>query len=179
MDAGFIIALDLAIRTGYALGVSGSEPAAVIAGAVTLKDPKDDRRVAFGNLLEWLNTRCNQYKPALIVKEAPLNVTFQARTNSQATTRLTLGLHAIVEGIAQRHGIPCRDINDQTVRKHFIGKAKAGSREETKLAVIRRAEVLGYAPRGLNDADRSDACAIWDWAAHTAPKELFLFGEAA
>lgn len=179
---GPILALDIATRCGFALGFAGAVPR---SGTVVLKRPDEPREVAFSNLIFWLNdTLGRQPRPALIVKEAPFHLgAFAKRGNSEAAVLLTYGLHAVVEGVAHRWGVPVEDVSDQTVRKHFIGKSRMGDRKQTKDAVVQRCRVLGLIPKDCKDDNRADACAIHDWAAATlagrTPRELHLFGERA
>jgi hypothetical protein len=173
--AQIIFALDLGIRTGYAVG-----PSCPRSGAVILKKPNEAPAVAFGNLINWLAEEWGLQRPDIVVKEAPLQLrAFRNLDSAQATVRLTLGLHGIVEGVAARFGIKCAEVHDATIRKHFIGRGNMGSRAETKRAVVQRAQVLGYMPRNCDDDDRADAIALWDYAAARPPEKLFLFGEQA
>lgn len=180
--AGSILALDLATRCGYAFGPAGAVPR---SGTLVLKRGDEPAAVAFSNLLFWLSDRLGgAHAPALIVKEAPFHLGgFASQGNCEATVRFTYGLHAVVEGVAHRFGVPCRDVPDQTVRKHFIGRGRMGDRKTTKAAVLQRCRVLGLIPKDCSDDDRADAVAIHDWAAATLgrvrPRELVLFGESA
>jgi hypothetical protein len=176
-QAGTIFALDLAARTGFATGRAGERPR---SGTVILKDPKEPRAVALGNLIDWLNERWSIEKPALVIKEAPFSLqAFKDHANAEATVLMTYGLHGIVEAMACRFGIECRDAHAATIRKHFLGVGRMGSRVEMKRAVIQRCHVLGYMPRDSHDDNRADALATWDYAAATVPSKLYLFGERA
>lgn len=177
--AGLILSLDLATHTGFALGCPGDVP---VSGAVALKRPNEDRSVAFGNLVAWLHERFTVDPPALVVKEQPLALqAFAKLGNSEALVRLTYGLHAVTEALCQRFGIRCEEVSDATVRRHFIGKGRLGSRTETKGAVIQRCRLLNLVPADCQDDNRCDALAVHDWAcahlARRAPAELHLFNE--
>lgn len=178
----YILALDPAIVTGWAAGLPGKPPA---SGVVRLKAPDDPPRVAFANVMEYLRDLWTGGElPSLLVKEAPLPLqAFRDLGNAEGTVRMTFGLHAAIEGMCHRFGIPHRDVAAQTVRKHFIGRSSMGARAETKAAVVRRCHLLGYMPPDHHDDNRADALATWDWAAHTlagrTPDVLHLFGEVA
>lgn len=173
--AGIIFALDLGVRTGFATGPVGDVPR---SGTVLLKKPDQPRAGAFGNLIAWLNAEWSRERPTVVVKESMLPLqAFKSLGNAELTVRVTAGLHAIVEGMCARFGLSPIDIADSTARKHFIGRARMGSRAESKKAVIQRCHVLGYMPKDCTDADRADALCLWDCAAATAPKKLYLFGE--
>jgi hypothetical protein len=179
--AGPVFALDLASVCGLAVGRPGDVPR---SGSVTLKRRGEPRSVALGNLVEWLRQEWTAARPALIVKEAPLPLqAFADRGNSEDTVVLTYGLHSIVEAMAQRFGIPCEQGHASTIRKHFLGVGRLGSRDETKRAVVQRCHVLGLMPREVSDDNRADALATWDWGCATfarrspSMERLHLFGE--
>jgi len=177
-----ILALDLAIRSGFAFGVAGNAPRTIRSGVVVLKDSDDGREISYANLIAWLDERFRADRPDLVVKEAPLNLQgYRNLGNAAATVRITFGLHAVVEGVCARFRIRCEEAADATIRKHFIGRANCGSRAATKAAVVQRCHALGYMPREATSDDRADAIAIWDFAAATfgrrQPHDLVLFGE--
>lgn len=181
--SGMILALDLATRTGFAFGEVGTRSPPT-TGAVRLKDPSDDRAIAFSNLIAWLDQQFRTVQPALVVKEAMLPLqAFRNIGNAAATVEFAMGLHAIVEGVCIRFGVRFESPADSSVRKHFIGFANKGARRDTKDAVIARAITLGYLPRDSRDDDRADAAALWDFAcAHYGRRSgglLHLFGENA
>lgn len=178
--SGPILAMDLGRRTGWAIGSPG-EP--VRSGAVDLKRDGEPREVVFSNMIAWLSERIRTELPAMIVKEAPLNLqAFAKMQSAEDTVVMTFGLHALVEGLAKRFGVPCRQIHDATVRKHFLGVGRMGTRKATKAAVVQRCRVLKLVPMDCADEDRCDAIAVHDWACATfgkvRPRELHLFNEA-
>lgn len=170
--------LDLgSYRTGFAVGVAGTIPA---SGTVILRERDEPAAVALANLIEFLRERWTDDRPELVVIEAPLSIAAMARLNNAEETMLLLHrLTGIVQAMAHRFALRLVEVGSATARKHFIGKANAGAREETKRAVISRCIALGYLPRGCEDDDRADACCVFDWAAATlcrvAPRELHFF----
>src|SRR6185437_8550745 len=147
--AGIILALDLAVRTGFAVGPVGEIPR---SWSVDLKERGQDPAVAFGNLIWFLNELLGREKPAIIVKEAPLALQVLGRGHgSQASIEMTYGLHAITRGMGNRFGIEVRDAHDASVRKHFIGRGKMANREDTKRAVVQRCHLLGFMPKDCFD----------------------------
>lgn len=178
--AGAIFALDLASRTGFAVGRPGAYPR---SGTVVLKKKGEHRRIALGNMVAWLNEEWTRERPALVVKEAAFSLqAFRDHANAESTVLMTYGLHGIVEAMAVRFGIRIEEGHPATIRKHFLGKARCGTRAQTKAAVIQRCHVLALMPKISHDADRADALATWDWAAATFGRaraaELHLFDEA-
>lgn len=180
---GPIFALDLGSRTGFAVGPPGTTRPE--SGAVILKRKDDPRRTACGNLIAFLQERWTAHCPSLVVVTAPPTIQWHAHSHSREdTARMQYALQGIVEGLCERFGIPLGEINEQTVRKHFIGIGRTGNREATKLTVISRCIVLGLLPRGSEDSDQADALALHDFACAThgrrsiSTSSLHLFGES-
>lgn len=178
---GPIYAFDLGVKSGIARGAPGEHPWSAI---LTLKKPGESRDVAFSNFIAFLHDEWSAALPVLVVKEAMLPLeAFRKIGNAESTVRLHAGLHAIVEGMCGRFGIPWRDVHDPTVRKHFLGRANMGNRDATKLAVVARCHLLGLMPRDCHDNNRADALATHDWACanfgrrSVSTSELYLFGE--
>ena len=181
MPAGAIFALDIGVRLGVAVGAPGYAP---VSFSVRLKKPSEPREVACGNLIAFLQVEWTKARPAILFKEAPPALQgFAQMGNSEATVRLTYGLHAIAEAMAARFGIPWSEKAVATIRKHSLGAAGRGERAATKRAVIARGVMLGYLPKDCRDDNRGDAVAAWSWAethiAHRSPATLVLFGEEA
>lgn len=176
-----IFALDLGIRAGFASGVANQTRPD--SGTVVLKRPNEHRSVAFSNLICFLNEKWSKDRPSLVVKETMLPLqAFRNLENAQHTVQMTSGLHAITEAMCVRFGIDFKDVADSTIRKHFIGRAKCGTRADTKAAVVRRCQLLALMPRECGDDNRADAIATWSWAVavHSGrAAALHLFGEAA
>jgi hypothetical protein len=175
-SAGIIIALDLGVRMGAAIGPAGSAPVAV---SVELKRSNQPRAVAFANLVAWLDGRIRDHRPALIFREKMLPLqAFKKLGNAEATIRMQAGLHAIVEGICGRYGIRCEEKADSTIRCHFLGIARMGDRKSTKAAVVRRCHLLELLPRSCSDDNMADAIAAFDFASATfmrRPLPIALF----
>lgn len=159
---GIIYALDLGVATGFAKGRPGDAP---VSGTVRLKAKGESIDIAFANLIAFLAEEFAREKPELLVKEKMLALqAFASIGNAEATVRAHAGYHAIVEGLCVRFGVPWDDVADSTVRKHFIGRANAGDRDETKAAVLARCKMLKLLASDCSDLDRADAVATWDWA---------------
>lgn len=176
-----IWAFDVGSRCGWASGEAGGT---VTSGAWVLKSRADHPSIAGSNLLHTLNDLWGARKPSLVVKEAPLALqAFAKLGNAAHTVAVTLGLHAIIEAMCVRFGVPFENVHNATIRKHFTGRSNWGNRDATKRAIINRAKLLKYVPADCTDDDRCDALAVWDYAT-AAFKErrggaLYLFGEEA
>lgn len=160
---GSIFTLDLGVASGFAKGKPGDAP---LSGTVRLKKPGEHIDVAFANLIAFLCEQFDTDRPALLVKEKMLALeAFRSIGNAEKTVRAHGAYHGIVEGLCVRYGVTWSDVTDSTARKHFIGRGRTGSREETKRAVVARCHALNLMPRDCADDNRADALAIWDWAA--------------
>lgn len=174
--------LDLATRTGFAHGQAGAVPT---SGALVLKKPGQPRAVALANLLYFLNDAWSKECPDLVITEAPLGLqAWHEIGSSQDNVRMHYGLHAVVEALCVRHEIRHVEEYPAVVRKHFIGKAHAGGRKQTKWECVVRARLLGLMPKDCEDEDRADAIAVHDYGCATYAQRaasitnFALFGQA-
>lgn len=184
-----IMALDLAVKTGFAIGSAGEKPR---SGVVRLKGTEDEPQRACRKLGIWLRDQFSLEVPELVVVEAPVNIgamidwksgdeTGKPKFRSRPET-ISL-LHRLVGGvetICGPYGVRCVTGNVQTVRKHFLGVARP---QNPKSAVVNRCHLLGYMPRDAKDDNQADALALWDWAcaqhARRAPTEFALYQEVS
>lgn len=179
---GDIWSFDLAARCGVAYGrAMAATPESM---TVVLKKDGEPQDVAFANLIAFLHQHWSYRRPGLVFKEAPLPLQgyFRMR-NSEARIRMDYGLHAVLEAMCVRFSVPWREKAPSSIRKHFVGRAHAETRADTKAAVIARCKALGFLPVGSMDDNRADAIAGWDYAAQhfgkRVPEALHLFGEVA
>jgi hypothetical protein len=180
-----LMALDIAVRLGFAIGEAGKVPR---SGSIRLKSPEDDPSRACRKLGIWLRDEFTLQIPDLVIIEAPVNIgafidwkddgskpTF--RSNPQ-TISLLHRLVGGVETLCGPYGVRCVSANVQTVRKHLLGVARPS---EPKKAVIARCQMLGLMPKTSKDDNQADAIALHQFAgAHHAraiPSQLILHGE--
>ena len=178
---GIIMALDLAIETGFAVGRVGGHPR---SGSVKLKKRGQDERTAWRNLGCWLRDQFKLERPDLIAYEAALHPGVMLNMgNSSITAAMQWGHVAAVEAICGPLGLRTEAVNVQTVRKHFTGRARHPTRTEAKRAVVERCWTLGYFERDCNNDNRADACAVFDYASAVFARrslrsdELVMFNE--
>lgn len=172
-----ILALDIAKVTGFAIGPAGT---ITRSGSVKLDRLNEGPAQMTFNLLAFLVDDLFVFgAPDLVAIEAALNPAAHKSANS---VPYAFGGAYVASAISRRYGCRVEFINNDKVRKHFIGTARTGDRDKTKAAVIQRCIQLGYLPRDSRDDDRADACAIHDFASATfgrvRPSELMMFGEA-
>lgn len=178
-----IMALDLGINTGYAVGAPGNKPR---SGSVRLKRRDEPRTVSWRNIACFLRDQIQYERPDLVVYEAALDpIAMRELGNSAVTVVITWGHVAAVEAICGPLGIRTEPVNVQSVRRHFTGRARWGERDAAKRAVVERCWTLGYFGRDCRDDNRADACATFDFACatygrrHVGRRELHLYGEVA
>lgn len=169
-----VLALDVAKTTGFAYGPAG---AIARSGSVRLgDDPKSVCRNLLCFLREQFFVLSN--RPELVAIEAPLNAVAH---QSGASIPYAFGGAHVADALCWAYGARTEFVNIDRARKHFIGKARTGNREDTKRAVIQRCIQLGYLPRDCRDDNRADACGLHDYAsavfAKHVPASLTMFGE--
>jgi len=163
-----ILALDLGRQCGFCVGLCGG--GVPISGSWKLSSGGDSHGVAYDQLIRRLEEMHAEFRPTIIFKEdnRALRIAFNSKEQRRiASVKMTDGLHAMVEMMGVRLGVPVKEANMDTVRKHFIGIARLGDRDLLKRTVVDRAILLKYMTRGSTDDDQADACAVWDWAAST------------
>ena len=178
-----ILALDLATEVGFCLGVAGESPSRV--GAARLKKPTEDHGVLGRNLWCLILDLSAFGMPDMVVIDAAMHAAAKSeKGNGGFSVETAWLLVGAVYGFCGPHWIPVRESHVQTVRKHFTGRARYGSRQEAKRAVIDRAHLLGLLPKTSKNDNAADAIAVWDWACATfargrTARPLHLFGESA
>lgn len=192
-----LLALDLARKTGWALGDTEGKPGSDVK---ILREASHDIEVGAAELGRHIRDICllPGTRPDMIIFEAPMPIFTDkdergARTIKRSPDSLAQPpmLAGAVLAVAACYGIDCRKIWPVTWRKHFLGKANFGSPEVTKTATVERCRLLGLIPRESvvrNKSaaplfDRCDALGLWHYGAaafgRARPAELVLFGERA
>jgi len=148
-----ILALDLATKSGFAVGNTGGKPFCFTKVLGEIGAPHGKR---FCQCLQTMNRVIKEQQPDLIVLEAPFKTHKKTDTNVEF---ITMGLRAVAMAVGELHGVPFEQYAVRTIRKHFIGYNPP--REEAKAATVKRCGQLGY--KVWND-DEADAAALWDYA---------------
>lgn len=175
-----ILTLDLARLTGWAHGDAGDRTPA--SGAIELREVKQPPSVAGANLIRFLEGRFRLERPDYVVKESMMDIAGMLKKNNRMShIYQQCGLHMVADAVCGLWQIPVAGCNVNTARKHLTGRASWGSREETKLAVVKRCQLLRLMPAFRHSDDQADALCIWSWAGATyafqRPTDLFMFGE--
>lgn len=155
-----ILAYDIATTTGWCAGGGAETPA---VGHVRLPSGKgkDDLATPFDFWDRWLARHIEEWKPDLVVFEAPLlprpsvdpNTGKVAQNTTMATVKRLSALQVFVELHCHRRNIPCYEVAGPTIKKRLAGSGKA-----TKLdmvSVAKRAQVP------VSTHDEADAFGVW------------------
>jgi hypothetical protein len=156
-----ILALDLAARTGWALGrVDDTRP---LSGSLRFAREGASMGALFSNCRLWLSSFLAANRDIkLIVFEAPMTPQVMAgRTNVDVIRRL-IGLTAVVEELTYSlGGYDVREARVSDVRAHFLGTNRI-KRKEAKELTITACRRLGWLPV---DDNAADALALWHYQA--------------
>ena len=192
-----ILALDLARKTGWAIGNAGECPH---SGVRDLRSSALDIEVGAGALGRFIRDVCyiESERPDLIVFEAPMPIFTDKDERGERSVKRSPDslaqppmLAGAVLGLAACYGIDCRKVWPVQWRKHFLGRGNFGSPLATKNATVERCRLLGYIPphRVVRNKtadplfDECDSLGLWDYAAavfgRVQPASLVMFGAAA
>jgi hypothetical protein len=170
-----ILALDLARTSGWAFGEPGAEP---VHGSIQFAAKDASHEAVFYKAMIWSNARIVEFKPDLIVWEAPLATSFTRGKTNTDTTTLLYGLPAIVGAMAYSFKIyDVRKADTAKVRGHFLGCNP--KREEAKAMTVKQCGVMGW---NVEDDNEADALATWSYMCSLLePKQAMrptpLFGQ--
>jgi hypothetical protein len=160
-----ILALDPGTTTGWAAGKPGGTP----EWGVRKFQGKTTGEV-LGMYRHWINQRCYDLKPRLIVFEAP----YVPRPNSPLpmnvlTLRRLLGIAGTIEACAWELRIRCNEATPLEIARFFLGTTKL-KREQKKAATIEMCRRYGWDVDDNDDA--ADSLALWHLAEFTYAPEI-------
>ncbi len=157
-----VLALDLSLRVGVAVGRSGANEAPKVFAWKLPSVATGYGRISAA-LDQALCDAIDVFQPGRIVCEAPI------RFKVQTSAELLLGLWWRVQETAWHHDIPVEAIASSTVRLGVLGTGKF-PKGEAKPAVMRWLRENGYqVPYGGDD--EADALILCLWAlGYRAPK---------
>lgn len=148
MKPARVLALDLGTSTGWCAGTAGKP---TTDSVVLFKAGYDNGAIA-ASLCDWLADMITMHDPTVIYFESPLN---RGDHSGVQAGRILLGLSMVVELVAWRREVPCREANVSTVRKAVVGRGNA-----RKPDVMTWCLANGMTPPNF---DASDACVLWEY----------------
>lgn len=149
-----VLALDLATKTGWAVGCLNDVPR---FGSLRFAREGHSMAAHFAGCAQWLNDMVAVETPRLVVFESPLPTSFTFGRTTADTGRWLIGLTAIVEATLYGRGFDVREASVTDVRRFFLGTNNF-KRDDAKLATKRRCIELGWQ---VGDDNAADACALW------------------
>ena len=165
-----ILAFDLAIATGVAVGPADGTPE---AWTERLAESTDAPGARFAQAIRLCTRLIREHRPSLVAVEKAIASGPKGKSGRVASA---MGLRACVLAAAHAAGLRPVEVPVATARKRFIGVGNLPSKE-AKAAVFRRCRLLGWT---VTDEDQADACAVWEYAraasrspAATLPAGLF------
>lgn len=174
MSQATVLALDLATKTGFAVGDPHQYPRDLLLSNATANGYRPTsgvKQVApygtplaefLSKYIDWYDDMLKVHDPKWVVFEAPLPVRQQGE-KAELTARKLLGLAAMTEAIAYRRGVKnIREVTVLDVRKHVL--LTNPRRKDAKRAVFELFKRRGFDPA---DDNESDALAVFDLAAHS------------
>lgn len=169
-----VLALDLASRTGFALGCPGDHRP--LSGSIRFASAGASHEAMFAGALMWTRAMIQRHAPSTIVWEAPMPTSFSKGLSNVTTTTVLYGLPAVIGAAAYRCGVyDIRKASTKDVRNHFIGSNP--KRAKAKPMVMRQCRVMGWPVADDNEADAlavwSFMCSILDPNLAVAPTPLF------
>lgn len=154
-----ILALDLARKTGWALGTIHDKVPA--SGSVTLANEGASMGKLFSSWRIYLRDFLSLHPDIrVVVFEAPLVPEQKRGETNISTTRRLIGLAAVTEELLfslDRYDI--REARVSDVRTHFLGSNR-NKREAAKRLTMGRCRQFGWNPV---DDNAADALALWDY----------------
>jgi len=154
-----ILALDLALQTGWALGTpADTKP---ISGSVQIVREDASMAKLFSEWRIYLRDFLSLNPDiTLVVFESPLLPFMKQGKTTISTLRRLIGLASVTEELLYSlNKYDIREARVSDVRSHFIGSNRH-KRDEAKMLTARRCRQLGWEPQ---DDNAADALALWDY----------------
>jgi hypothetical protein len=163
-----ILALDLAAKTGWALGYTKD----AIPQSGTIRFAKEGASMAAvfsACRLQLRDFLSMNPEIGLVVFESPMLPMHMLGRTTKGTLRSLIGMAAVVEEMLYTIGkYDVREARVSDVRSHFIGSNRH-KRAVAKVMTIEACRRLGWAPGDDNEAD---ALALWHYQAAILQPEL-------
>jgi len=149
-----ILALDLASKTGVAVGSASPIAFTEVLGATGTAHGQ-----RFLNAFTMTRRLIKKYSPDLIALEAPIGV---HGGGSKKRPEVLMGLRGCVMAAAHYDKVPFEQYEVSTIRVHFLGKGNGRlKRVDAKAATIKQCGILGWQ---VENDDEADSCALWSLA---------------
>lgn len=149
---GLVLALDLSLRTGWAIGRPNEKPRWGVWELGRPDQDGDGRR--FSCLASSLEDAFAAFDPDEVIYEAPIS-------RQQTSARLLIGLGAVVEMICSERSIRYCEEHVGTVRKEVIGRGGFRATEDASASMQAKAAVAAWCTsQGWRVTDDNSADAL-------------------
>jgi hypothetical protein len=146
--------MDLARSTGWAF----NEPSGRIAyGSFVLSQTRKDVGAYLNAADRAISGLADRFSVDMFAFASPILV---VRRDDPLKLRKLYGLPNVIEQLADRRGIECKEDLEDRIRRHFLGRKYPRSRDRCKSATMVKCRERGWLPR--ND-DEGDALAGLDY----------------
>tara|TARA_Y100000310_G_C20568932_1_gene756972 strand:+ start:765 stop:1280 length:516 start_codon:yes stop_codon:yes gene_type:complete len=161
MGGGIILALDLATRTGFAIGPVLPAPRLVGKGEAKPQSGAKSFEGSVGKSLAGLSRfvydLIEEHKPTLIVFEAPLDPRHLKGKTKKIAGRRLIAMAGLIEMIAFQKQIPVREVPPHKIKKHWTGNGSASKGDMLNVCALH-----GW---NVTDDNEADALALLDYTA--------------
>lgn len=159
-----LLALDISKSCGWAFARDWAQPSFGVK-EFPRGDHVDEGRV-FSLFRDWLHDMLTLHNVNLLLYEAPIH-----GVNDMRTTFVLIGMAAHAESVCHDRGVRVYQEAASVIRKHFVGKGRAGKKGNIKDDVGYRCRQLGWQ---VSDHNAADALAALAYA-----RDTFLPANAA
>lgn len=167
-----ILALDLAQRSGWALG-SVNDTVPTSGSLRWAKEGSSMAKVFNECRVQMIDFLAMNPDIGIVIFEAPLIPSFKGGNTNINTIRTLMGLCAVVEELLYAYGDGRYDVREarvSDVRNHFLGSNRH-KRPVAKALTLQRCRELGWKPQ---DDNAADALALWHYQASLIEPKLAI-----
>lgn len=158
---GTILAVDQNTKSGIAEGVPGAVPR--LETVNFRRDETDTPEDLYERALFYFADRFRTDPPGLIAVERVVPPSAAQGATNHNTTLITLGIYAIIIGVARCKSIPLRIVAVSSWRKSFLGNGKLPG-ATAKREAVKLCQRLGWS---APDHNAAEAAGLWHHACVT------------
>jgi hypothetical protein len=167
----YILALDIASRTGFAHGYATDKP---IIGSKQLSYSDMENVEIFAKAAHWIATLSRDLPITDAFIEAPIAPQVMMGKTNPATSLLLLGLFGVISGHIGARGIRIKVVPVPTWRKAFLGAGMLKSKD-AKDRSLKQCANLGWS---VDNHDAAEAAGIWFYGTQVLHPLLRMGGGA-
>lgn len=158
------MACDIATRVGISYAMGDDKP---VYGSARMGKPGCSIGEVFITFDAWMQRRLERLQPKIFIFEEPALIN---RGSVMVNYRL-MGMVALAETLALKHGCRVYQAASATVCLHFTGRGRYKSSALKKEATIKACQLRGWNPL---DDDSADSLALLDYAQSLLNRERLV-----